>query len=59
MLLLQACILCSAHLGLTDGEGEGVGAAEVEEVLADFPLDDPGGATDRIDTEAEGQGLNE
>jgi hypothetical protein len=42
-----------------EGVGEGLETVEEEEGLADFPLDDPGGATDRVDTGGEQQELNE
>lgn len=46
-LLLQVVALCTVLAGAVEMEGKGLG--EVEAVLDDFPLDDTGGATDRVD----------
>lgn len=39
--------LCTVLVGAVEKGGDGLG--EVEAVLDDFPLDDTGGATDRVD----------
>lgn len=46
-LLLQVVALCTVLAGAVEKGGQGLG--EVEAVLDDFPLDDTGGATDRVD----------
>lgn len=46
-LLLQVVALCTVLAGAVEIEGQGL--REAEAVLDDFPLDDTGGATDRVD----------
>lgn len=46
-MLLQIMVVCATVARGVEKEGRVVG--EVMEVLDDFPLDDPGGATDRVD----------